>query len=180
MVVVLTGVDDARNHSGGLRLARESATLEYAQRTPLSSWRAWQQERFGVDADDPLVAGATADPDGDGLANLLEYALGGDPRSSGSHLFPRIRAVGTDLEIRCFRDPTATAAELACQRSDSPAGEWTDIARAVAGGPLAALVPEVEIGEQDHPDGLREVTISLLPGHPARGFFRLEARLAEE
>lgn len=48
-----------------------------------SPQEAWRHARFGTDASTPTTA-PTADPDGDGLANLLEYALDRDPLASGS------------------------------------------------------------------------------------------------
>lgn len=39
----------------------------------------WRQDHFGANAGNAAVAGNLADPDGDGLVNLLEYALGTDP-----------------------------------------------------------------------------------------------------
>lgn len=51
------------------------------------------------------VSGPEADPDGDGLVNLLEYALGGDPRSA--HSAPRAELVaggpGAPLGLRFSR-----------------------------------------------------------------------------
>ena len=45
----------------------------------------WQASHFaGAELDDPMVSGLAADPDGDGLANLQEYAFGLDPRSGQS------------------------------------------------------------------------------------------------
>lgn len=42
----------------------------------------WSEARFSaVEQPDASISGPEADPDGDGLPNLLEYALGGDPRS---------------------------------------------------------------------------------------------------
>ena len=49
-----------------------------------TSWEAsdWRATHFTADElDDPALSGATADPDGDGLANLVEYALKTDPRT---------------------------------------------------------------------------------------------------
>ncbi|MCX6970781.1 MAG: hypothetical protein NTV93_11640 [Verrucomicrobia bacterium] len=48
------------------------------------SFLLWQKDRFGLQAADPLVAGESADPDGDGLSNLLEYSMGGDPLAAAS------------------------------------------------------------------------------------------------
>lgn len=49
-------------------------------RTPLETWRA---EQFAAGTTEAEMADA-ADPDGDGLPNLLEYALGGAPQDAGS------------------------------------------------------------------------------------------------
>ncbi len=43
---------------------------------PIDKWRA---DRFGASAYNPDVAADQADPDGDGMKNLLEYAVGTDP-----------------------------------------------------------------------------------------------------
>jgi surface-anchored protein len=49
----------------------------------IGEFARWRAGRFGADeVMDETVAGPAADPDGDGLSNLLEYALGGDPRMS--------------------------------------------------------------------------------------------------
>lgn len=45
----------------------------------LSPFTAWQQLWFGTNADNTGVAAEWADPDGDGITNLLEYAFLTDP-----------------------------------------------------------------------------------------------------
>jgi hypothetical protein len=40
---------------------------------------AWKQQKFGSDASNSAVSSDTADPDHDGVVNLLEYAFGSDP-----------------------------------------------------------------------------------------------------
>lgn len=47
--------------------------------SPGTAWDAWIASNLGGDdADDETLAAQTADPDGDGIANLMEFALGGD------------------------------------------------------------------------------------------------------
>jgi hypothetical protein len=59
----------------------QTATINAQYLTPAEAWR---QAAFGVNAGNALIAGEGADPDGDGLPNLLEYALGTDPNLANS------------------------------------------------------------------------------------------------
>lgn len=52
------------------------------QTLPIPPLTLWKQSTFGAEAANPLIAGNTADPDGDGLANLLEYATRNSPNTS--------------------------------------------------------------------------------------------------
>jgi hypothetical protein len=54
-----------------------AATISIADR-PVDDWRFGM---FGAQANNPAIAGDTADPDGDGLPNLVEYALGTNPNA---------------------------------------------------------------------------------------------------
>lgn len=47
----------------------------------LTPTQTWQVAEFGANAGNPAIAGDDADPDGDGLKNLLEYALGTNPNT---------------------------------------------------------------------------------------------------
>jgi len=45
------------------------------------AYDAWRAKYFSTsELADPTVSGDNADPDGDGMPNLLEYASGTDPR----------------------------------------------------------------------------------------------------
>lgn len=53
---------------------------------PGLSYQGWREEEFPPAAwGNNLVSGPTADPDGDGRANLLEFLLGSNPRASTSY-----------------------------------------------------------------------------------------------
>jgi hypothetical protein len=46
---------------------------------PIIPIEAWRSAHFGASATNPDIAGDSADPDGDGMNNLLEYTAGTDP-----------------------------------------------------------------------------------------------------
>lgn len=47
--------------------------------SPRTAWDSWIAGNLGgADAENEALAGETADPDGDGIVNLMEFALGGD------------------------------------------------------------------------------------------------------
>lgn len=48
----------------------------------------WRQQKFSVDSGNSAVAGDNADPDRDGVINLLEYAFGSDPLNSRAVALP--------------------------------------------------------------------------------------------
>lgn len=49
----------------------------------------WRNSVFGVNASNVTIAGPSADPDQDGVPNLLEWSLGLNALASDSHLLPR-------------------------------------------------------------------------------------------
>jgi len=74
---VVVGKDSASGLTGAAS-AEVSATPQAA---PYSALQTWRFDTFGVHDDDGTVlAGDAEDYDGDGLANLLEYALGTDAK----------------------------------------------------------------------------------------------------
>lgn len=59
-----------------LQQSAASVSLIY---TPYTPQQIWQRQYFGIDWNNPLVAGNSADPDNDGSTNLTERALGMNP-----------------------------------------------------------------------------------------------------
>ncbi|MBP6863790.1 MAG: hypothetical protein KBC32_00825 [Candidatus Didemnitutus sp.] len=61
---------------------RSAATPVERSFTVLAGFTSWQLEHFTAEElENPAISGPAADPDGDGLNNLLEYALGLAPKS---------------------------------------------------------------------------------------------------
>lgn len=95
-VPTMTGVQAiaaARSHSLFLKTDGTfmAAGLVNGETTPLAvpvnlapdAGLGWRQANFGAEAGDPAIAGSQADPDGDGLVNLLERAFNLPPRQPG-------------------------------------------------------------------------------------------------
>ncbi|MGB8166993.1 MAG: LamG-like jellyroll fold domain-containing protein [Chthoniobacteraceae bacterium] len=64
----------------------------------LSPSALWKQTQFGANASNPLIAGDLGDPDHDGIANLVERALGLNPNAASSTSLPTSSwtAIGPD------------------------------------------------------------------------------------
>lgn len=115
----------------------------------LAAFESWRRDKFGVDAGNAAVSGATANPSGDGVANLLKYALGLDPLArvpAGVLTAPAV--VATDdkryLAISFTRSLSATDVTCMVQAAETP-GEWADGSSygAKAGGAVSAVTTEV-------------------------------------
>lgn len=86
----------------------------------------WRLSQFGVNATDPLIAGDLADPDRDGLANLVEYALGLNPLlPSSAHSPATLNISGTPYLSMTFarRSPPAEVT-YSVESSDDLAPVW--------------------------------------------------------
>jgi hypothetical protein len=119
-----------------------------------------------------------ADPDQDGLSNLLEYALGGAAGTAaadspaGYPLRPEMRRNGNLIEFSHARRTDAASRGLAygIEFSASTEGGWTDDLPTGAVVSSAPLVPAAE--------GFEQVTVGI-PANDGRLFVRLRVTLAE-
>ncbi len=100
----------------------------------------------------------TADFDHDGMANLLEYAFGKNPKAAdAADIAPNV--CDNKLQIAFTCDATRTDITYTVQVSSTLAGNsWTDIAKSVGGGmtdPVGSLSTVSDTGT-----GLRTVTVT--------------------
>ncbi len=89
----------------------------------------------------PAIVDFDADPDGDGLANLMEYATGEEPLVTNSTGFPRAEVVavgGVDyLALTFVYLPDLTDLDLRVETSDSPSGPWSSFNPLLAANQVA-------------------------------------------
>ena len=94
---------------------------------PLSPIQSWRQTAFGtIDAND-AVAGDTATPRGDGVANLMKYALGLDPAKSYVGGLPVRGTNGAYLALTFNRQQNATDITYRVEATSDLLGAWAEI-----------------------------------------------------
>ena len=98
-------------------LTFDSGTVTSVSTTPYSAWAAGINWNGG----DPSPE---ADPDQDGIVNLMEYALGGDPVSALSAPRPEPQVAGSKLQISFLR---ARSELIYTVQGSSDLTTWTDI-----------------------------------------------------
>lgn len=90
----------------------------------------WRQDNFGANAGNAAIAGNGADPDGDGLSNLLEYALGTNPlvNNASAVVIDRETIGGnTYLRLTVTKNPSATDVTYSAEATGdlTAAGSWS-------------------------------------------------------
>ena len=98
--------------------------------TSPSGYDAWAYEWFGSNA---ALNAMTADPEGDGAANLMEYALGLDPTSAQASWWPQAVMNAGALEMTVNRNPNASDVQFIVEVSD-------DLVTWVSGSPHTTTV----------------------------------------
>jgi len=69
---------------------------------------SWQLKKFGANASNPAIAGDSADPDGDGISNLMEYAGNTDPLTPYDGSLPVLGVEGSNLTLTYLQNDAAT------------------------------------------------------------------------
>lgn len=173
--------DDARygpwvfNQPGGnLEADRLAGRITYTDEAAPSA--AWRHVHFGAEAFDPLLAGDDADPDHDGLPNLLEYAFNTDPRTpdNGPALFLSLITVdGASHPALTF--PLVTAASDITYRFESAASlsGWTPGCSYTGSTRVTETPTSIEMFSTG--SGLETVTVrDKAPVTPGPRFLRLK------
>ncbi|WP_395738550.1 beta strand repeat-containing protein [Prosthecobacter sp.] len=148
--------------------------------TGLTSADSWRQDKFNTTSNTGSAAD-TADPNGNGICNLMEYALNGDPTGSTAttSILPTASANGTNhLQLAFTRYLDRNDITLTVQGCDTLAGTWVDLAQSVNGAAFTVLASGASVNESGA-GNTRAVTVGDLylmtdPAHPQR-YMRLRA-----
>ena len=126
----------------------------------------WQTRNFGTQTGS---AAGTADPDGDGAGNSLEYALQGDPLASSAVIASGMASATAPMSLAFNRNLSATDAVWIIESSGDLLN-WTEIAQASGTG--AWSIPASGSITQDE-DGRVSFTDGVLPNMAAQRFLRV-------
>ncbi|MET0263787.1 MAG: hypothetical protein ABW223_12865, partial [Rariglobus sp.] len=121
-----------------------------------------------------LITGPGADPDGDGLSNLFEYAFGVNPRvADAAGVGPAITVNGANHLVIVFRRVVSATDLVYTVESSTNLTTWTPIARSAGGAAVMNLGGAQSVVEAGA--GLRTVTVTdALPvTGPGSRFLRL-------
>ncbi|HWI59019.1 MAG TPA: hypothetical protein VNZ22_17470, partial [Bacillota bacterium] len=112
--------------TGGTRRTDQRLDLGSYEYSP---WHAWQFAQFGPGYPGSALTADAADPDGDGVANLLEYAFGMNPNSASRSALPAASMIATNdnnyLAVRFSRRLPPSELTYTVQTSTDLVG-WTD------------------------------------------------------
>jgi type VI secretion system Hcp family effector len=171
--LALTAGDAGASGSGSAQSASASVNFQvFAE-----GFESFRIEHFtAAELGDPAISGALADADGDGMANLAEYAVGGNPKNrqdaSGLVEFITVEVEGVKYRaVRFERPPASADPSLTVEvQVTSDLNGW------LSGASHTTIVSTTPL---DSP--FDEVTIrSNLPlNDPSNQFMRVKATLAE-
>lgn len=110
------------NPINGAALSPQSTAVLTIIKSPTSVWKL---AHFGANANDAAIAGDTADPDHDGIANLLEYAFATNPNLANTNPFSGAFS-GNQFQTHFPRNTSASDITYVLQTSSSLM-TWNDL-----------------------------------------------------
>ena len=161
--------------TGGATLGTSSNVLTIVE-NPTQNWRF---AYFGANASNAAISGDTADPDHDGVCNLIEYALGSNPTSGSSRPLLQLTLTEAGYQLNFQRDTTATDVTIVLQSSPDLVQWNTAMTYTAASGWVATAPNATAVESNSAGSGVTAVvgvtlTIpDLSAGATRQQFFRL-------
>ncbi len=135
---------------------------------PLLTWR---QTYFGTTSTTGDAANM-ADMDGDGLSNIIEYAMLTSPIAPGGSPIAAATNPG-NIVLTVNHDTTHTDVIITIEAATSLTGTWTPIARSTSGGAFTSLVGEASVTETGTGPVTATITVNT-SGSPGGRFFHVK------
>ena len=100
------------------------------------TFASWQAREFTpTEVPDPNISGQDADPDKDGLNNIIEFAFGLNPKSGVSLHLPQAQQIGVDFGVTFAEPPHITGVTYGAEWSKTmTAGSWLPMTDTGSGG----------------------------------------------
>ena len=134
---------------------------------------SWRQQHFGSDQNSGNAADLAA-PDGDGIPNLVKYALLMTPGQNGSARLPQAAMTGTSgsrrLTLTFQRDPSRSDVTIVVEAQSGLGGTWSEIARSTNG---AGFTGSAAVSETSAAGGAKSVTVQDVQVDASRRFMRV-------
>ena len=111
----------------------DSSAATVTVRSPYDSW---------MTAYPSISQSASADPDKDGLSNLTEFALGGNPSVAGASIAPTAVISGSNLVVSFNRSADSVSTTTAVVQYSTNLNTWTDVSTPTTGGAQTVNVPK--------------------------------------
>lgn len=176
----LTGNFAGYPEGATVSIGANTFTIHYTSKTvslisttvaiPYDTWAVLQ----GLDGSPGKDPAFDADPENDGLANGLEWVLGGDPLASDGSLLNATATAVDGITLTFTREETSLGnVDLFVQYNTGLDGVWTDVPVTKSGGSYPNGVT-VSVNEAANPDA---VTVTIPAANAAGGklFSRLRA-----
>ena len=135
----------------------DTATTGQIKLVKSAGYDTWADSWTGPALSDKTPGG---DPDGDGISNVMEYVIGGDPRVSSTSYLPGEAIVGTDLVLSYERSDASEADTTQTGQWSVNLTDWTNIA-------------PVQVSENDADPDSMEIRIPLTNAVGGKLFGRL-------
>lgn len=166
--------------SGPKTLLQDNKTVLVTIQQPLTALQQWRQTNFGVTTSTGSAAN-DADPDGDGVPNLMEYVMGNNPRSTAGitpNLALRLTSQGQNLPLLArmtLLTDYDSKIRLTIERSTSMmAGQWTALSTRTGTGAWTGVLPTTTASPDDSQRNYLFNT-GAIPATTPRYFLRVRA-----
>jgi len=168
------------NAVGGAYLGAQS-TSTVTVVTVASPYSIWKSTHFGTNASNSAIAGDNADPDGDGIPNILEYAFGTDPNSPDPKTSLGGTIVSNHFQLQFNRNTSATDLTYTAVMGPILTGPWSNL-MTFTGGNWITNLPGATVTESDPTGSPPDQHVQVIITDPTDasstnapdGFYRLQ------